>query len=100
MTKNLGNNVEFDIKEDKVTFLSLPYWNNNSKLTLYGSITNGYAVGVFLENFYGNLPVSGKTVIDIGANIADSSIFFALRGAKKVIGLELFPKNYEMAEKC
>lgn len=99
MVKKLGSNVEFDIKEDKVTFLSLPYWNNNSKLTLYGSITNGDTVGVFLENFYGNLPVLGKTVIDVGANIADSSIFFALRGAKKVIGLEPFPKNYEMAKR-
>jgi FkbM family methyltransferase len=99
MAKNLGNNVEFDINEDKLTFLSLPYWNNDSKVTLYGSITNGDAVGVFFENIYGNIPVFGKTVIDIGANIADSSIYFALRGAKKVIGLEPFPKNYEMAKR-
>lgn len=49
--------------------------------------------------FYENLPVAGKTVIDIGANIADSSIYFAVRGAKKVIGLEPFPKNYEMAKR-
>jgi FkbM family methyltransferase len=99
MAKNLGNSVEFDINEDKLTFLSLPYWNNDSKVTLYGSINNGDAVGVFFENIYGNLPVAGKTVIDVGANIADSSIYFALRGAKKVIGLEPFPKNYEMAKR-
>jgi FkbM family methyltransferase len=99
MAKNLGNNVEFDIEEDKTTFLSLPYTANNSKVTLYGSITNGDAAGIFFENIYGNLPVFGKTVIDIGANIADSSIYFALRGAKKVIALEPFPKNYEMAKR-
>ena len=99
LIKNHRNEVEYDINENKTTFLSLPYANNNSKVTLYGSITNGDAVSVFLDNVYGNLPVIGKTVIDIGANIADSSIYFAVRGAKKVIGLEPFPKNYEMAKR-
>jgi FkbM family methyltransferase len=98
LIKNHPNEVEYDIKENKTTFLSLPYANNNSQVTLYGSITNGDAA-VFLDNVYGNLPVVGKTVIDIGANIADSSIYFAIRGAKKVISLEPFPKNYEMAKK-
>jgi FkbM family methyltransferase len=72
---------------------------DNSKVTLYGSITNSDAVGVFLNGIYEYLPVAGKTVIDIGANIADSSIYFAVRGAKKVIALEPFPKNYEMAKR-
>jgi FkbM family methyltransferase len=99
MAKNHRNEVEYDIKENKTTFLSLPYTNNNSKVTLYGSITNSEAVTVFLYNVYEDLPVIGKTVIDIGANIADSSIYFAVRGAKKVIGLEPFPKNYEMAKR-
>jgi FkbM family methyltransferase len=99
ITKNHPNEVEFDIKENKTTFLSLPYAINNSRVTLYGSVTNGEAPAIFLDNIYGNLPVHGKTVIDIGANIADSSIYFAVRGAKKVIGLEPFPKNYEMAKR-
>jgi FkbM family methyltransferase len=98
LAKNHRNEVEYDIKENKATFLSLPYANNNSKVTLYGSITNGDAA-IFLDNIYENLPVVGKTVIDIGANIADSSIYFAIRGAKKVIGLEPFPKNYEIAKR-
>ena len=50
-----------------------------------------------MNNIYKQLPVKGKIVIDIGANIADSSIYFALCGANKVIGLEPFPKNYEFA---
>jgi FkbM family methyltransferase len=99
MAENHRNEVEYDIKENKTTFLSLPYGNNNSKLTLYGSITDSDTVGVFLGNIYENLPVVGKTVIDIGANIADSSIYFAVRGAKKVIALEPFPNNYEMAKR-
>ncbi len=99
LAKNHPNELEYDIKENKTTFLSLPYETNNSKITLYGSVTNGDAVAVFLDNIYGNLPVLGKTVIDIGANIADSSIYFAVRGAKKVIGLEPLPKNYEIAKR-
>jgi FkbM family methyltransferase len=97
--KNHRNEVEYDIKENKTTFLSLPYGNNNSNVTLCGSVTNSDALGVFLGNIYENLPVVGKTVIDIGANIADSSIYFAARGAKKVIALEPIPENYEMAKR-
>jgi FkbM family methyltransferase len=52
-----------------------------------------------VNNIYSQLPVEGKTVIDIGANIADSSIYFALRGAHKVIGIEPFPRNYRLARK-
>jgi FkbM family methyltransferase len=99
LAKNHPNEVEFDFKENKTTFLSLPYATDNSRVMLYGSITNGDAVAVFLDNIYGNLPVLGKTVIDIGANIADSAIYFAVRGAKKVIGLEPFPKHYELAKR-
>ncbi len=99
MTKKHRNEVEYDIKENKTTFLSLPSTNNNSKVTLYGSVTNSEAVIVFLGNVYENLPVVGKTVIDIGANIADSSIYFAARGAKRVISLEPFPENYELAKR-
>jgi len=37
-------------------------------------------------------------VIDIGANIGDTPIYFALHNAKKVIALEPFLKNYEFAK--
>lgn len=52
-----------------------------------------------LENHYKNLSVKNKIVIDIGANIGDTAIFFILLGAKKVIGLEPFGKNYDAAKK-
>ncbi len=37
---------------------------------------------------YGVLDVSGKVVIDVGASIGDSAIYFALKGARKVIAIE------------
>lgn len=45
------------------------------------------------------MQVKEKVVLDVGANIGDTPIFFALHGAKKVIGIEPFPQNYEMAQK-
>ena len=38
-------------------------------------------------------------IIDIGANIGDSSIYFALNNAKKVIALEPYPYSYNYALK-
>lgn len=69
------------------------------KVLLYGGLINSESVIVFLSNIYKHLPVEGKTFVDIGANIGDSSIYFASRGAEKVISIEPFPKNYELAKK-
>jgi FkbM family methyltransferase len=62
-----------------------------------GAVHNGDVISIFKENIYSKLPINGKTIIDVGANIGDSSIYFALKGAKRVIGIEPFPKNYEIA---
>jgi len=55
--------------------------------------------GIFVDETYNLLSVCDKIVIDIGANIADSSIYFAVKGAKKVIGVEPFLTNFEIAKK-
>ena len=70
-----------------------------SRLKFEGGVDNGELVNIFLEDVYRILPVKGKVVLDVGANIGDSSIYFALLGAGKVIGLEPFPDNYEIAKK-
>jgi len=55
---------------------------------------------IFVENTYKELlPLEGETVLDIGANIGDSSIYFALNNAEKVIALEPFHKTYYSALK-
>lgn len=64
---------------------------------LCSATQNGDIIGIFYYNDYDFLPVDGESVIDIGANIADSSLYFVLKGAKKVIALEPYPKNYETA---
>lgn len=64
---------------------------------LYGWRHNGDITDVFINEAYSFLPIKGNNVIDIGANIGESSIYFALHGAKKTISLEPFPKNNEVA---
>jgi FkbM family methyltransferase len=93
--------VEYNITNNILTISSLPYVSDNKmkEVKLYGGVNNGDVVATFLDNEYGTLPVKGRIVIDIGANIGDTPIYFALRGADKVIGLEPFPKNYEIAKK-
>jgi FkbM family methyltransferase len=48
---------------------------------------------------YDILDVSNKIVIDVGAFVGDSAIYFALRGARRVIAIEPHPGAYaEMIE--
>jgi len=83
---------DYDSKLDKVI---LP----ESGLQFYNGISNGDIFNIFYEKDYDFLPVKDRVVIDIGANIADSSIYFVMREARKVIALEPFPKNFEIAQK-
>ena len=68
-------------------------------LSFHGGKTNGDIMNIFKKNEYSFLPVTEKEVVDIGANIADSSIYFARRGAKYVLAVEPDRINYEWAIK-
>ena len=46
---------------------------------------------------YDNIDVYGRDVVDIGTNVGDSSIYFALKGARKVVGVEPLPNVYAQA---
>jgi hypothetical protein len=55
-------------------------------LQFYKGIENGNVYDVFYDEDYRFLlPVENKIVVDVGANIADSSIYFTHNGAKQVI---------------
>ena len=55
--------------------------------------------GVFSSEEYGFLEVENEIVVDIGANIGDSPIYFALNNAKNVIALEPYPYSYSISLK-
>jgi FkbM family methyltransferase len=93
--------IDYDILSNTVTISGLvnTIAESGRELKFQDGICNGELVNIFLKDVYRILPIKGKVVIDIGANIGDSSIYFALRGAAKVIAVEPFPHNYEMARK-
>jgi FkbM family methyltransferase len=44
------------------------------------------------------LPVAGRVVLDIGANIGDTAVYFVASGAERVIALEPYPYSCQLAE--
>jgi FkbM family methyltransferase len=85
---------DFDYDSEK-HILSLQKMGYPAKL--YSGIHNGEIVGIFFYEDYQFLINKSKEIIDIGANIADSAIYFALEGADSVIAIEPYLKNYEIA---
>jgi len=53
----------------------------------------------FVQEQYKWLRVEGKQVLDVGANIGDSAIYFALNGASHVYALEPYPYTYRLARR-
>jgi hypothetical protein len=82
-------NISFDVENDIV------YVDN---LRFVGGKNNGDIVHIFMNKDYEFLPVHNRVVLDIGANIADSSIYFASQGAKMVYGIEPDKDSFELAK--
>ncbi|MDE1860591.1 MAG: FkbM family methyltransferase [Candidatus Micrarchaeota archaeon] len=87
-----GDSVSFNFKGKRVRLYA-----DKSQL--------GHALTLIRELFfyeyehYKFLDIKGKTVVDIGANIGDSPIYFCLNGAKQVYAYEPFPHSYAIAKK-
>jgi len=95
---NRSKEFVYNFANDTIS-LSKYSFNDKTNITIHGGISNGEFINIFMNNFYKSVPVENKVVIDVGANIGDSAIYFVLRGAKKVICVEPFPRNYELAKK-
>jgi len=53
----------------------------------------------FIKEQYKWLDVRDKDVVDVGANVGDTAIYFALKGAKRVYAFEPYPYSYNIAMK-
>lgn len=88
------NSFEFDRNSGILKFLfkgkivKLKFFENT---VMNGEFTSFLGDYDFLE------PIKNNIVVDIGANIGDSSISFAIEGAKKVVALEPYPYSYKWA---
>ncbi len=63
----------------------------------FNGFKNNGDVNIFFNDEYKFLDVCNEIVLDIGANIGDTPIYFALKGAKKIIALEPYPYPYSIA---
>ena len=83
--------------DSKSHILSFNYYGHNLKF--FGTEMNGEIPEVFSLDDYGKLNFKDETVVDVGANIGDSSIYFISRGASRVIAIEPFPTSYALLER-
>lgn len=51
---------------------------------------------IFFKHEYDQFDYSSKIVVDVGANVGDSSLYFISKGAKKVIAIEPSVENYHL----
>ena len=72
------------------------YNYSGTEVRLYTVDPIGPQIEVFQKDEYGFLNVNNKEVIDIGANIGDTTLYFILKSAKKVIAVEPYPANCEI----
>ena len=89
-----GIESSYDLKND---VLQVKY--KDRVLQFLGSRDNGEIWRTFGKNDYKFLEFFDTLVLDVGANIGDSSIYFAINGAKRVISIEPFPYTYSYLER-
>ena len=98
LLKRLKLNSKVKIKSKIIEFKlgnKIVKFNYDSKKQLNNTL--GMIKEQFIEEQYGWLDVKEKEVIDIGANVGDSAIYFALSGAKHVYTFEPYPYSYGIA---
>ena len=69
---------------------------NGTNIVLRG-VSHSAAVEIFGDKVYDILNADEKDILDIGGNIADSAISFAIRGAHKIVGIEPYSVHYNFA---
>jgi FkbM family methyltransferase len=82
--------AQYDIEKDVITL--------RDGITFVNGVTNGDVHGTYIQEVYKSLPVKDRVVVDIGANIGDSAIYFSKRGARSVIAIEPSEVNYQLAK--
>jgi len=87
-----SSDIGFAVENGWAYDLANKYWikNNVRFRNMHWPI-----IEVFDFGNYEGIDVNGKVVIDVGAFVGDTAIYFLLKGAKKVIAIEPLPANYE-----
>jgi FkbM family methyltransferase len=93
-----GNRVSIDASPER---LSLEV-NGVSVAFNPNCVPPGFSIGVFTKGEYEISEVlsglRGREVVDVGANVGDSALYFVLNGARRVIAVEPLPNVARCAE--
>jgi FkbM family methyltransferase len=90
-------NRGWEIEHYEETSVILRNQNNiKLKCRLREGLDFGHILEIFEMDEYGQ-SLQNATVIDVGASTADSSIYFATRGARAVYGIEPMKETYDIA---
>jgi FkbM family methyltransferase len=71
----------------------------NKIVKFHFSIIAGEFEETFIKEVYKWLNFKGKEVVDVGAYVGDSAIYFALNGAKHVYAFEPYPFSWRIASR-
>jgi len=97
------NNIEITNINDLInteTYAKVLGWAYDPANSLWvrGDAKFRHMYGPIIETFhygeYEPLGVEGRVVVDVGAFVGDSAIYFALKGARKVIAIEPHPSAF------
>jgi len=100
----LASNYKIELKNNRLVVNINPdypgYYNRKKILLAYDKIMLSDIIrqvrDIFYYKEYSFMNPNKKTVVDIGANIGDTAIFFNLRGANEVYAVEAMPKLYNL----
>ena len=98
--RDLNLKLDIDKRKKIIKFnfmhkpISLAYDSIRQLVNTFGMITEQ-----FVKEEYKWLCVKDRDVVDIGANIGDTAIYFALKGARHVYAFEPYPYSYNVAVK-
>lgn len=99
--KQLYDSIQEHSNKDELgEFIKFEY--NKHQCRFYGAaekgrLINGDIVGIFFREDYKFLDPEKSIIIDIGANIGDTAVYFYLNNAERIIALEPFPFAYKYA---
>ncbi len=90
-----GYKVDYNEDFTKVQF---DYAGRRIALSGPSKVPFHFAYNLFLRRSeYPTVDVKGKVVVDVGANIGDTAVYFMANGAEKVIAFEPFPDLLKIA---
>ena len=69
---------------------------NKKEIAIRHIFEDGDFAGVFINEEYKEIDVNNRLVIDIGASICDTPLYFILKGANKIIAYEPVPEVFQM----